>query len=76
MTPLRHAHSRILVRRADEFALALTGGADAFTSAIRRLGARHLSEDRPSFLTRWLFHRHPTPEQRLALAAAYRERST
>jgi len=76
MTPLRHAHSRILERRADEFALALTGGADAFASAIRRLGARHLAEDRPSFLTRWLFHRHPTPEQRLALAAAFRERGT
>jgi STE24 endopeptidase len=72
MTPLRHAHSRVLERRADEFALALTDGADAFASAIRRLGARHLSEDRPSVVTRWLFHRHPTPEQRLALAAAHR----
>ena len=72
MTPLRHAHSRFVERRADEFALALTDGADAFASAVRRLGARHLSEDRPSFVTRWLFHRHPTPEQRLALAAAHR----
>ena len=30
------------------FALALTGGADAFGAAIRRLGARHLAEERPS----------------------------
>jgi STE24 endopeptidase len=72
LTPLRHAHSRLQERRADEFALALTGGAEAFSSAIRRLGARHLVEDRPSFLTRWLYHRHPTLEQRLALSSAYR----
>jgi STE24 endopeptidase len=74
LTPLRHAHSRLQERRADEFALDLTGGAEAFSSAIRRLGARRLVEDRPSLLTRWLFHRHPTLEQRLALSSAYRER--
>ena len=74
LTPLRHAHSRLQERRADEFALALTGGADAFSSAIRRLGDRHLVEDRPSLLTRWLYHRHPTLEQRLALSLAYRRR--
>ena len=74
LTPLRHAHSRLQERRADEFALSLTGAADAFSSVIRRLGARRLVEDRPSYLTRWLYHRHPTLEQRLAVAAAYRER--
>jgi STE24 endopeptidase len=73
LTPLRHAHSRLQERRADEFALSLTGGADAFSSVIRRLGARRLVEDRPSFLTRWLYHRHPTPEQRLALSSAFRD---
>jgi STE24 endopeptidase len=75
LTPLRHLHSRLQERRADEFALALTGGADAFSSAIRRLGARHLVEDRPSFVTHWLFHRHPTLEQRLALSVAYQRYS-
>ena len=73
LTPLRHAHSRLQERRADEFALSLTGGADAFSSVIRRLGARRLVEDRPSFLTRWLYHRHPTLEQRLACRGAYRD---
>lgn len=71
LTPLRHAHSRHQEGRADEFALALTGSAEAFSSAIRRLGARHLVDDRPSILTRWLFHRHPTLDERLARAAAY-----
>ena len=72
-TPLRHAHSRAQERRADRFALALTGGADAFSAAIRRLGAQHLSEERPSAVTQWLFHRHPTIGERLAMARDIKE---
>lgn len=71
-TPLRHAHSRWQERRADQFALALTGGADAFSAAIRRLGARHLAEERPSALTQWFYHRHPSVAERLALAERVR----
>ena len=67
-TPLRHAQSRAHEHRADRFALALTGGADAFGAAIRRLGARHLAEERPTKLTQWLYHRHPSVAERLAMA--------
>jgi STE24 endopeptidase len=73
-TPIRHAQSRRQERRADHFALALTGGVDAFGTAIRRLGTRLLAEERPSVLTRWLFHRHPSVAERLALADAFRKR--
>jgi Zn-dependent protease with chaperone function len=69
-TPLRHAQSRAHEHRADRAALALTGGAEAFGSAIRRLGAKHLAEERPSRLTRWLYHRHPSVAERLAMAEA------
>jgi STE24 endopeptidase len=72
-TPIRHAQSRRHERRADLFALVTTGGAEAFSSAIRRLGASHLAEERPSAVTRWLFHRHPTVAERLAMAEAYRQ---
>jgi STE24 endopeptidase len=72
-TPLRHAQSRRHERRADAFALALTGGVDAFDAAIRRLGARHLADERPSAITRWLFYRHPSVGERLEYARAYRE---
>jgi hypothetical protein len=48
--------------------LAVTGEADAFAAAVRRVGERNLIEDRPDTLTRWLFHRHPTIEERLAMA--------
>jgi STE24 endopeptidase len=71
-TPIRHALSRRQERRADRFALALTGSADAFAAAIRRLGERHLAEERPSRLTRWLYYRHPSVAERLALAAQAR----
>jgi STE24 endopeptidase len=70
--PVRFAQARRQERRADVFALAMTDGAEAFSSAIRRLGARHLAEERPSRVTRWLSHRHPTVAERLALADAYR----
>lgn len=68
MTPARHALSRWHERRADQFALALTGHGDAFATAIRRLAEQHLAEDRPSTLTRWFTHRHPPIEERLAMA--------
>jgi STE24 endopeptidase len=71
-TPMRHAQSRWHERRADRFALATTGRVEAFSSAVRRLGAQHLAEERPSRLTRWLYHRHPTVEARLAMASRYR----
>jgi STE24 endopeptidase len=72
-TPLRHAQSRRHERRADAFALALTGSADAFDAAIRRLGAAHLAEERPGALTRWLFFRHPSVGERLEYAREYRD---
>ena len=70
VTPARHALSRWQERRADQFALAVTGEADAFATAVRRVGERNLIEDRPDTLTRWFFHRHPTIEERLAMAGA------
>jgi len=74
-TPIRHAQSRRQERRADLFALELTDGADAFRTAIRRLGDRWLAEERPTRLTRWLYHRHPPVAERLALAEAFRQAS-
>jgi len=70
--PVRHALSRWQERRADRFALELTGSAEAFQAAIRRLAAQHLAEDRPSTLTRLFYHRHPTALERLKSAEAFR----
>ncbi|HXT72068.1 MAG TPA: M48 family metalloprotease [Vicinamibacterales bacterium] len=69
--PVRHAVSRGQERRADDFALRLTGSADAFRTALRRLASQHLAEESPSRITRWLFHRHPSVAERLATADQY-----
>ncbi len=70
-TPLRHAQSRRHERRADLFALEATGGAEAFGAAVRRLSLQRLAEERPSTLTLWLHHRHPSVAERLAIAEAH-----
>lgn len=67
LRPIRLAQSRAHERHADRFALALTGDPEAFRSALRRLAAQHLAEERPSTLTRLFFHRHPTVEERISL---------
>jgi STE24 endopeptidase len=65
LRPVRLAQSRAHERTADRYAIAMTGNPEAFRAAVRRLAAQHLAEERPSALTRWFFHRHPTVEERL-----------
>ena len=66
--PIANALSRAHERRADRYALDLTGNAAAFMSAMRRLGAQNLAEDEPSRTVELLFHTHPPLRQRLAAA--------
>lgn len=67
-TPLVNAFSRANERRADRFALALTGRREPFVSAMRRLGAQNLAEEAPSRVSVWLFHTHPPVEERILTA--------
>ncbi len=71
LTPLGLALSRRHERRADRFALQLTSNPAAFISAMKRLGAQNLAEERPSRLVQWLFHSHPPLAERLAVARAW-----
>ena len=68
LTPLGTAWSRHNERRADRFALQLTGRHDAFISAMRRLGSQNLAEPDPSRPVLWFFHTHPTIDERIATA--------
>jgi STE24 endopeptidase len=70
-TPVLNAWSRRNEHRADRFALRLTERPDAFVSAMRRLAAQNLAEERPSPTTLWLFHTHPPFEQRIQAARAF-----
>ncbi len=69
--PLGNAVSRAQERRADRFALRLTGNPAAFVTAMRRLGQQNLAEERPSRLARWLFYSHPPLGERIAAAQAW-----
>ena len=59
LVPAVNAFSRRAERAADRFAWETTGNADAFASAMQRLGAQNFAEERPSRLVRWLFYTHP-----------------
>jgi STE24 endopeptidase len=72
LTPFARALSRRHERRADAFALKLTNAPEAFISAMKRLGAQNLAEERPSTLTRLLFHSHPPLAERIERARLIR----
>ena len=59
-------------RSADRFALELTSNPGAFVSAMRRLAAQNLAEDRPSRVVQWLFYSHPPVAERIAAAQAFK----
>jgi STE24 endopeptidase len=70
--PCLNGLSRWSERRADRFALGAVARPEAFIGAVCRMAAQHLVEERPSRLTYWLFHRHPTVEERVAMARQHR----
>ena len=74
-TPGLNALSRAHERRADRYALDLTGNPEAFIAAMRRLGAQNLADERPSRFSEWFFHTHPPLPQRIDLARAWTPRS-
>jgi STE24 endopeptidase len=69
--PLTRAFSRASERRADRAALELTRNPAAFVSAIGRLAAQNLAEERPSRLVRCLLLSHPPTDERIAAARAF-----
>lgn len=71
LSPASNALSRAHERRADRFALEMTGNPDAFVSAMRRLSATNLAEEHPSRTVVWLFHSHPSTGARIAAASAW-----
>jgi STE24 endopeptidase len=70
--PAANALSRSHERRADRYALELTGQRDAFISAMKRLAQQNLAEDRPSAVVRWYFYSHPPIRERVDAARAWR----
>ena len=71
LMPLANALSRAHERRADRYALDMTRNSAAFISAMRRLAALNLAEERPSQLVEFLFHTHPSTAARIEAAKAW-----
>jgi STE24 endopeptidase len=65
-SPLMLAWSRRDERRADRFALTLTGNADALLSVLRRLAALNLAEEQYSRVAELFFASHPSFPERVA----------
>lgn len=70
--PLTNLLSRSRERRADRFALDLTGRPEAFVRVIRRLAALNLADENPTLFARVFFSTHPPVSQRLAMARDWR----
>ena len=71
LVPVANGFSRAHERRADRYALEMTGNAPAFVSAIRRLAAQNLAEERPSRLVEVFFYSHPPTLARIEAARAW-----
>jgi Zn-dependent protease with chaperone function len=71
LLPVANALSRAHERRADRYALDLTGNPTAFISAMKRLAAQNLAEERPSLLVRLVFSTHPPTSARIEAARAW-----
>jgi STE24 endopeptidase len=69
--PVANAFSRAHERRADRYALTMTGNAAAFVTAMKRLAAQNLAEEQPSRMVELLFHSHPSTSARIAAAQAW-----
>ncbi len=70
LAPVTNLISRRLERRADRYAVDLTGKPEALASSLRRLAAQSLAEERPSRVTAWLSYSHPPWSDRLVAAKA------
>lgn len=68
--PLGNAFSRRIERQADDFALARTGDARAFVSAMERLADLNLAQRRPPRFEELVLYSHPSVDRRIARARA------
>ena len=69
--PLGNAYSRQRERRADEYALKVTGKGAAYASALTRLANQNLADADPEPWVEILLYSHPALNKRIAKAENY-----
>lgn len=62
---------RAVEHPADVYALRLTRNPEAFIAAMEKLGRMNLSDPNPPRLIKWIFHSHPTVQERIDFARAF-----
>ncbi len=72
--PLQNAWSRWRERKADRYALEMTGLPAEFASAMTRLANQNLAEVEPPRWVVWLLYSHPPIGERLRMAERYERR--
>ena len=66
--PVMNSYSRWREKRADQFALRLTGNGAAFASALRRLANQNLSDINPNPWVEFFLYPHPSMGRRIQMA--------
>jgi len=69
--PLSNAYSRWRERRADAYALEVTGKGQAYASALTRLANQNLADAEPEVWVEMLLYSHPALSKRIANAQGY-----
>jgi STE24 endopeptidase len=68
LAPLQLAYSRYIERKADRYAVALTGQPAAYAGAMRKLALANLADPDPPRWITLLLHSHPPLGERIATA--------
>jgi STE24 endopeptidase len=68
LLPVVNAHSRLMERQADIFALQTIASKSPFISSMEKLAELNLAERRPHPWIEFFFHSHPSIDKRIALA--------
>lgn len=76
LQPFSNGISRVMERRADEFALRAADDSDAQSSAERRLADLSLAVDKPNRLVELFFYTHPSSATREQLAEDWKNKHT
>jgi STE24 endopeptidase len=71
LMPAVNAHSRVMERQADAYALRAIPSKSAFVSGMEKLAKLNLAERQPHPWIEFIFHSHPSIEKRVAFAQKF-----
>jgi STE24 endopeptidase len=73
LLPVMNGYSRRMERQADAYALESISDSSSFISGMEKLAELNLAERRPARWIEFLFHSHPSIEERIGFARNWRQ---